>query len=118
MSLKRKLKLGRKRRALRVRGRLHNPGQLPRVCVFRSLNYIYAQLIDDNKQQTVLSCSSFELKELSGDKTVVAKAVGQELAKRALSKGINTVVFDRGRYLFHGRVKSLAEGLREGGLQV
>jgi large subunit ribosomal protein L18 len=58
------------------------------------------------------------MKDVSGDKKTIAKAVGKELAKRALSKGINKVVFDRGSYLFHGRVKSLAEGLKEGGLQV
>lgn len=118
MSIKRKIKQGAQRRMLRVRSRLLNPGKLPRVSVFRSLNNIYAQLIDDNKQQTILSCSSLELQNLSGDKKAVAKAVGQELAKRALGKGINAVVFDRGGSLYHGRVKSLAEGLREGGLQV
>lgn len=118
MSLKKRIKQRSKRRQLRVRNRLENPGKLHRVSVFRSLNYIYAQLIDDAKDQTILSCSSLELKKLSGNKSDIAKAVGQELAKRALDKGVTKVVFDRGSYLFHGRVKSLADGLKEGGLQV
>lgn len=118
MSLKRKLIKRTKQRKMRVRARLLNPGNLHRVSVFRSLNYIYAQLIDDNKHQTVSSCSSLEIKDLSGDKTKIAKEVGKELAKRALSKGIKNIIFDRGSYLFHGRVKSLADGLKEGGLQV
>jgi large subunit ribosomal protein L18 len=118
MSIERKIRQRTKQRKMRVRARLLNPGNLHRVSVFRSLNYIYAQLIDDNKQQTLMSCSSLELKNISGDKTNIAKAVGQELAKRALSSGIKSVIFDRGSYLFHGRVKSLVDGLREGGLQV
>lgn len=118
MSLKKRIKQRTKRRQLRVRSNLENPSNLPRVAVFRSLNYIYAQLIDDAKDHTILSCSSLELNKLSGNKSDVAKAVGQELAKRALEKGVTRIVFDRGSYLFHGRVKSLAEGLKEGGLQV
>jgi large subunit ribosomal protein L18 len=118
MALMQKLRKRTKQREMRVRSHLLNPGKLHRVCVFRSLNYIYVQLIDDSKHHTVLSCSSLEMKDVSGDKKTIAKAVGKELAKRALSKGINKVVFDRGSYLFHGRVKSLAEGLKEGGLQV
>ena len=94
----------------------------PRVSVFRSLNQIYAQLIDDKQQHTLVSCSSLELskgkKKLSGDKKEIAHAVGVELAKRSVKKGIEKAVFDRGCYLYHGRVKSLAEGLREGGLKI
>ncbi len=118
MSLKTKIKKQKQRRQLRVRSLLKNPSGLYRIAVQRSLNYIYAQIIDDKQHKTLLSCSSLELKNLSGDKSAVAKAVGQELAKRALAQGINAVLFDRGRYLYHGRVKSLADGLREGGLQV
>jgi len=118
VSLKKRIKQRTKRRQLRVRSRLANPTNLHRVSVFRSLNYIYAQLIDDAKDQTVLSCSSLELKNLSGTKSDIANAVGQELAKRALEKGVSKIVFDRGSYLFHGRVKSLADGLIKGGLQI
>jgi large subunit ribosomal protein L18 len=77
---------------------------------------VYAQVIDDSKQATIASCSSLELKGLTGDKKSVAHAVGLELAKRAVSQGCTTVVFDRGSFLYHGRVKALAEGLRAGGL--
>ncbi len=118
MSIQRKLHKRTKRRSLRVRARLLNPGMLHRVSVFRSANNIYAQLIDDAKQATIASCSSVELQKVTGDKKEIAKAVGQELAKRALEKGIKNIVFDRGSYLYHGRVKSLADGLRDGGLQV
>lgn len=117
MSLQRKIKQRTLRRQRRVRARL-NTLHVPRISVFRSINNIYAQIIDDTNHATLVSCSTIELKDLSGDKKVKAKAVGLELAKRALEKGIKAVVFDRGSYLFHGRVKNLAEGLRDGGLQV
>ncbi|EKE05167.1 MAG: 50S ribosomal protein L18P [uncultured bacterium] len=91
---------------------------MPRVSVFRSLKYIYAQVIDDINSTTLVSCSSLELKNLKGDKKAIANAVGKELAKRAQEKGITTAVFDRGSFLYHGRVKALAEGLREGGLNI
>ncbi len=117
MSLERKIKQRTVRRKRRVRSRL-NTQLLPRISVFRSINNIYAQIIDDTNHNTVVSCSTVELKTLSGDKKEQAKAVGLELAKRALDKGIKAVVFDRGSYLFHGRVKCLADGLRDGGLQV
>ena len=118
MSVERKIKQGARRRASRVRAKLKKITALPRVSVFRSLQHIYAQLIDDAAHQTLLSCSSFELDTLSGDKKAVAHAVGIELAKRAQSKGIVEVVLDRGSYLYHGRVKALADGLREGGLKL
>lgn len=105
------------RRAQRVRQRLKN-GNSPRVSVFRSLTNIYAQIIDDKQHKTLVSCSSLELKNLTGDKQAVARAVGLELAQRALKNGVTTVVFDRGPFLYHGRVKALAEGLREGGLHI
>ena len=116
MSLKRKIAEGIQRRIFRVRNKL-DKSKL-RVSVFRSLNNIYAQVIDDNAQKTLVSCSSMEMKNVEGDKKAVARAVGLELAKRARDKNITAVVFDRGPFLFHGRVKSLAEGLREGGLHV
>jgi len=117
MSLIRKIKKRTTSRILRVRSKLRSCG-LPRVSVFRSLKYIYAQLIDDVNQKTLASCSSLELKNLTGDKTAIAKDVGLELAKRAVTAGIKKAVFDRGRYLYHGRVQSLADGLREGGLEL
>ena len=117
MSIKRKSKQRTQRRTARVRSRLTLNG-LPRVSVFRSLNHLYAQVIDDAQHATVASCSSLELDKVAGDKKAVAKAIGVELAKRALSKGVQKAAFDRGSYLYHGRVKALAEGLREGGLKI
>jgi large subunit ribosomal protein L18 len=105
------------RRAKRVRNALKSNAELPRVSVFRSLNHIYAQVIDMNVGKTVTSCSSLELKE-SGSKKEVARNVGKELAKRAIANGINAAIFDRGSYLYHGRVEELANGLRDGGLKI
>lgn len=107
----------RKRRVMRVRGS-EQRGHMPRVSVFRSLNGMYAQLIDDNEGTTLASASSVTLKNVSGDKKEVAFKVGKELARKAIEKGIDTAFFDRGRFLYHGRVKSLADGLREGGLNI
>lgn len=117
MSADRRTKIRTKRRALRVRAS-QKRGSMPRVSVFKSLNHIYAQVIDDNAHHTVASCSSLELDGLTGDKKQVARAVGKELAKRAQQKGIESAIFDRGQFLYHGRVKELADGLREGGLKV
>jgi len=117
VSIAKKLQLQKRRRALRVRNRIKRDTTLPRVSVFRSLNQIYAQVIDDVQQKTLVSCSSLDV-EVKGTKTEVATAVGSELAKRALAHGVNKAAFDRGRFLYHGRVKALAEGLRAGGLQV
>jgi len=95
--------------------------QRPRLCVYRSLKHIYAQIIDDLAGVTIVSASTLD-KEIkpqlkkTGDKEA-AKIVGQVVAKRAKEKGIENVVFDRGGYIYHGRVKSLAEGAREGGLK-
>lgn len=105
------------RRVLRVRAKVKRYGMPPRVSVFRSLKHMYAQIIDDMTQHTVASCSSLEVDGLKGDKTAVARAIGLELAKRAKEKGVDAVVFDRGRFKFHGRVKALADGLREGTLK-
>lgn len=117
MSLLRKSKLRVKRRTERVRARLKKNIALPRVSVFRSLNHIYAQLIDDLKQHTLASCSSKEL-SVKGDKKDAARAVGLELAKRAQQQGVDQAKLDRGGLLYHGRVKALTEGLREGGLKI
>lgn len=118
MSIQRKVKKRAKRRALRVRKKIKERSVLPRVSVFRSSSQIYAQIIDDGVHKTLASCSSLELKDLTGDKKAIAASVGKELAKKAVEKGIKEAVFDRGRYLYHGRVKALAEGLKEGGIKI
>ncbi len=117
MSILRKIQARRERRKLRVRKNIKN-SSLPRISVFRSLNHIYAQLIDDATHTTVASCSTRELKNLTGDKKEKAHSVGIELAKRAQESGVQAAVFDRGQFLYHGRLEALAEGLREGGLKI
>lgn len=111
----------RQRRHLRVRKKVSGTKETPRLCVYRSTNHIYAQIIDDVAQRTLVACSTLEkgIKEqLEGKtKTECAKLVGVEVAKKALAAGIETVVFDRGGYLYTGRVESLADGAREGGLK-
>ncbi|ALJ90252.1 MULTISPECIES: 50S ribosomal protein L18 [Thermus] len=103
------------RRKFRVRNRVKRTGRL-RLSVFRSLKHIYAQIIDDEKGETLVAESSLALK-LKGNKTEVARKVGLALAEKAIAKGIKQVAFDRGPYKYHGRVKALAEGAREGGLE-
>ena len=117
MSVQKRLAQQRKRRAYRVRGRLKFGKTKPRVSVFRSLKQIYAQIIDDATHKTIASFSSLSLKDFKGDKKAVAKKVGLELAKIAKKDSIEGVVFDRGLYRYHGRVRALADGLREGGLK-
>lgn len=116
MSLIRKTHKRRERRAQRVRNKIKS--DLPRLSVFRSLNHIYAQIIDDAAQVTLVSLSSLQMQQTKGDKKEVAFAVGKELAKKAIDQGIIEAAFDRGSFLYHGRVKALAEGLREGGLRI
>ena len=111
----------RQRRHARVRLKLSGTAECPRLNVYRSLNHIYAQILDDVKGVTLCACSTVE-KEIikliaDTDKKGAAKIVGQELAKKALAKGIETVVFDRGGYLYTGRVEALADGAREAGLK-
>ena len=102
----------------RVRGKVAGTPERPRLNVFRSETNIYAQIIDDTKGVTLVSASSLEKGfEGAGSNVEAAKKVGQMVAERAKAKGIETVVFDRGGYLYHGRVAALAEGAREGGLQ-
>lgn len=115
MSLQRTIKNRAQRRALRVRNRITAP---IRVSVFRSLNNIYAQIIDDMQHKTLVSSSSLVLENVNGNKKDIAFRVGQDLAKKALTLGITKAAFDRGNKLYHGRIKSLAEGLREGGLTI
>ena len=108
----------RQKRHTRVRGKVSGTSERPRLNVFRSGTNIYAQIIDDVSGKTLVSASTLE-KDFSceGTKTDAAKQVGVTVAERAKAKGIENVVFDRGGYVYHGRVKALAEGAREGGLQ-
>ena len=106
------------RRHRRVRGKISGTASRPRMNVFRSRSNIYAQIIDDVKGVTLVSASSVEKDfGMYGGNKEAAKKVGEIIAKRSLEKGIENVVFDRGGYIFHGRVKELAEGAREGGLK-
>ena len=106
------------RKHKRVRGKISGTAQRPRLNVFRSNTNIYAQIIDDTTGTTLVSANSAEKTfELNGGNKEAAKKVGLMIAERAKDKGISSVVFDRGGYLFHGRVKELAEGAREGGLK-
>lgn len=108
----------RSRIKMRVRKKVTGTASRPRLSVFRSNKEIYAQLIDDVTGQTLLSSSSLEKAVTSeGTKTDIARAVGKTLAVRAVEKGISDCSFDRNGYLYHGRVKQLAEGAREGGLK-
>ena len=100
----------------RIRGRISGVAERPRMTVFRSNKQIYVQLIDDLAGKTLVSASSKNL-DATGTKCEVAAKVGAEIARKALEAGITTVVFDRNGYLFHGRVKSLADAAREGGLK-
>jgi large subunit ribosomal protein L18 len=117
MSLLKKLKQRLNRRIFRVRSMQKSRGFKIRVSVFRSLNHIYAQLIDDSKHETLASLSTLTLKNANGSKKDVAKQVGIKLGKLAIDKNITDVYFDRGGYLYHGRVQALADGLREAGLK-
>lgn len=110
--------VARLKRHQRVRKNISGTAERPRLNVFRSLNHIYAQIIDDTKGITLVSASSMD-KDFTGNGGNIegAKAVGNAVAKKALDKGIKAVVFDRGGYIYHGRVAALAEGAREGGLE-
>jgi large subunit ribosomal protein L18 len=110
-------KQARDRRHRRVRGKVTGTAERPRLAVFRSNRGIEAQLIDDVEAKTLASASWLALKSFKGDKTEQAAEVGKLLAQNAQKAGIETAVFDRGGYLFHGRVKALADGAREGGLR-
>lgn len=108
-------KIQQKRRHVRIRSRISGTAERPRLVVTRSLSFIYAQLVDDTSGKTLVSANDMKVK--SGKKAERASAVGQELAKKAVAAGIKACVFDRNGYKYHGRVKALAEGAREGGLQ-
>jgi large subunit ribosomal protein L18 len=111
----------RARRKLRIRKKIYGTAERPRLSVFRSLKHIYAQIINDDEARTLVSASSVD-KEIAAlikpemKKSEVAKLVGIELAKRAAAAGIKTIAFDRNGFIYHGRIKALADGAREGGL--
>mgnify|MGYP002514207604 CR=1 FL=1 len=101
----------------RIRNHISGTAERPRLNVFRSLKNIYAQIIDDVTGTTLVSASSLELKDTYGGNKDAAKEVGKLVAEKAIAAGISEVVFDRGGYIYHGRVANLAEGAREGGLK-
>ena len=106
---------GRLKKKLRIRKKVSGSAERPRLCIFKSAKHIYASLIDDGSGKTLASFSSLHVDEkLSG--VEMAKKVGVELAKKAIANNVNAVVFDRNGFIYHGRVKSLADGAREGGL--
>ena len=109
----------RERRRRRVRGKIFGTAARPRLNVFRSLEHIYAQIIDDEAGHTLAAASSTEksVRDLKGKKSAEATAIGKLIAQRAVEKQIKKVVFDRAGYRYHGRIKAVAEGAREGGLE-
>jgi large subunit ribosomal protein L18 len=114
-------KIGKSRRHDRIRKKVSGIGERPRLCVYRSLNNVYAQIIDDTKGATLAAASTLD-KDLRGEdghkgNIAAAKKVGILLAKKATAAGIKQVVFDRSGYRYHGSIKALAEGSREGGLE-
>jgi len=109
---------GRTRRHVRVREKVRGSAARPRLAVFRSLTHIYAQLVDDDAGTTLAAASSLDTKDAKGKRTERAKSVGTLLGDRAKQKGVTEVVFDRGGYRYHGRVKALAEGVRAAGVKV
>lgn len=121
MIIKRSRKELRKIRHLRIRKKIFGTPERPRLAVYKSLRYIYAQIIDDTKGHTLVSASSLEKEirsQLKSTKNMdAAKLVGEIIAKRALEKGIKKVVFDRGGFLYHGKVKALADSARAAGLE-
>jgi len=114
-------KEGRIKRHRRVRKRVQGTAERPRLCVFRSLRYVYAQLIDDDAGRTLAEADSREPAMVAEGgargNSAAAAAVGKALGERAKTKGFTSVIFDRGGYLYHGRVKALADGAREAGLE-
>lgn len=107
----------RQKRHARVRNKISGTPECPRLNVFRSSSHIYAQIIDDVNKVTLVSASSLDMKLENGGNIDAASKVGAEVAKRAVAKNIEKVVFDRGGYIYHGRVKALADAAREAGLK-
>lgn len=102
-------------RKIRIRKTVKGTAERPRLCIYRSGRHMYAQVINDENGQTLVATSSLELKQKASGKQV-AEMVGKEIAKKALAKNIKSLVFDRNGFIYHGRVKSLADGARAGGL--
>ena len=118
MVTKRDSNIQRKKRHTRVRAKISGTSERPRLCVYRSNAHISAQIIDDTTGTTLVAASSYEKDfGMNGSNKEAAKIVGKLIAERAIAKGITEVVFDRGGYLYHGRVLELAAGAREAGLQ-
>jgi large subunit ribosomal protein L18 len=111
------VRAGRERRHRSIRKKISGTPERPRLNVFRSSANIYVQVIDDTKGHTLVAASSLEAPASEGDKTAQARIVGRLAAERARAAGITTVVFDRGGYLYHGRVKAVADGARAAGLE-
>ena len=107
----------RQRIHFRIRQKMQGTAERPRLNVYRSLNHIYAQIVDDAKGETILSASTLSAKMKTGGNVAAAKEVGKVVAERAIEKGIKRVVFDRGGYLYHGRIKALADAARAAGLE-
>ena len=107
----------RKRVHTRIRERIQGTTERPRLNVYRSLNHIYAQVIDDSEGRTLVSASTVADKVKTGGNVAAAKEIGKLVAERAKEKGIKRVVYDRGGYLYHGRIKALADAAREAGLE-
>lgn len=105
------------KRQQRIRAKIRGTKETPRLSVYRSSSHIYAQLIDDSSGKTILGVSEKNLKSAKGNKTELAKALGLFLAEKSLTKKVKKVRFDKGPYKYHGRIKALAEGAREGGLE-
>lgn len=117
MAYNKSVKKRTEKRAMRVRARIKKNAHHPRVVVFRSLKHIYAQIIDQSTGVVLASCSSLQL-DASDNKTNIAHTIGKKLANQVIQQGVSAATFDRGHYLYHGRVRALAEGLREGGLNI
>jgi large subunit ribosomal protein L18 len=105
------------KRQIRTRAKIKGTADRPRLSVYKSNRFMYAQLIDDTARKTIVGVSEKHLKEIPVGKTAKAKAVGVLLAKKAIDKKIKKVVFDRGSYSYHGRISGIAQGAREGGLE-
>jgi len=101
----------------RIRRKLSGTEERPRLNVYRSLNHIYAQVIDDQNGETIVATSTLALKLKTGGNVAAAKEIGKSFAEKAVEKGIKKVVFDRGGFLYHGRIKALADAAREAGLE-
>ena len=101
----------------RIRQKMAGTAEMPRLNVYRSLNHIYAQVVDDQKGETLVSASTLALKLKTGGNVAAAKEIGKAVAEQDVKQGIKKVVFDRGGYLYHGRIKALADAAREAGLE-